>query len=982
MANVHLHLSSFNAGELSPLLGNRFAVEKVGSGCRRLRNFLLHVHGPAFKRPGMEYMGDAMDGGQKSRLYGFNFSTTTSAVLEFHPDGLQVWSNGLLVDLKADVALPYSESECAELQIAQVNDTLYIAHASHPPRQLVRYADDDWRLTEIPWDYPALGDENVRRDEISSSTKTELLSVITQEWPEITSTAGDYTLDAESADLTSAIKTMALEKYQVIDGAARWTRIGFRSWTTSAPSTISHTFGTGAILRVTYSGPVDDPGARLVLNRAAVPGPGYIEEISLPIDVAQPVSLQPVTVAAGEYQVKVTSAATILGNPTCYLQKNDGSRWVNVKKLTLTAGQTTIYRGAKLTASTSMRINWGGRAMPTGEAVIEQMAFAVSDDITIALSATTGTGITLTASEPIFTEGQIGGYYQVAHRRDSATVSIVSAVTTILAAESDVLRVAGKWEVFSYGSWDTTLYLEKKVGGAWETVRSWTSKKDRNVVASGTEDSEVEMRLSVDAGTSAAATGAAVPRFVLEASDARVYGLVKITDVGTLDADGKSDEATADVIIAAHATTATPLWTEGAWNTENGFPRSVATNGQRLWFGGTSSEPQRIWGSVIGDYRNFRRSSLDDASVSFTPSAQQSNPIQWMLGSGKDLVVGTAGGEFTVGSTGPIVTPADVLIQPRSAYGSQYLPALMLGDVLVFAQRGGVKLRQVAPRTENVVWSASDLTVLAEHVTKEGIRQFAVMSFPYSILWAVSNDGKLLGMTFEQEQNVFGWHVHETDGEVESVAVIYGSVSDEVWLSVKRNGVRYIERLDPNVFARKFDEADTLIYLDSAVRVESETAFSTVSGLDRLEGERVSVLGDGAELLPAQVVGGSITLEKEVNVAIVGLPFTSELQPMRQEVPMRDGTSQGRMWKVSRIALLLHDSCGGEVADGLTSRFEKLNFRRVSTSLDSAPALYSGEIETAIEGAARSAVDAVIRHSQPFPFNVGAMILKGDIYGE
>jgi hypothetical protein len=94
-----------------------------------------------------------------------------------------------------------------------------------------------------------------------------------------------------------------------------------------------------------------------------------------------------------------------------------------------------------------------------------------------------------------------------------------------------------------------------------------------------------------------------------------------------------------------------------------------------------------------------------------------------------------------------------------------------------------------------VAWSASDLTVLAEHVTQKGVSQFAVSTNPFSILWAISDDGKLLGMTYEVEQNVFGWHVHETDGLIESVAVVRGTNADEVWLAVNRGGVRQIERL-------------------------------------------------------------------------------------------------------------------------------------------------------------------------------------------
>jgi hypothetical protein len=84
-------------------------------------------------------------------------------------------------------------------------------------------------------------------------------------------------------------------------------------------------------------------------------------------------------------------------------------------------------------------------------------------------------------------------------------------------------------------------------------------------------------------------------------------------------------------------------------------------------------------------------------------------------------------------------------MQRRSGYGSQYQTGILLGEVVVFVQRGGRKLRQVAPRADGVVWSAADLTVLAEHVTKSGVIQTAAMNFPYSILWAVTADGRLLG---------------------------------------------------------------------------------------------------------------------------------------------------------------------------------------------------------------------------------------------
>lgn len=44
---------SFNSGELSPMLWQRTDVDKVNSGCRLCKNFLVHPHGGVFRRPGI-----------------------------------------------------------------------------------------------------------------------------------------------------------------------------------------------------------------------------------------------------------------------------------------------------------------------------------------------------------------------------------------------------------------------------------------------------------------------------------------------------------------------------------------------------------------------------------------------------------------------------------------------------------------------------------------------------------------------------------------------------------------------------------------------------------------------------------------------------------------------------------------------------------------------------------------------------------------
>lgn len=52
MLSKPLVKKSFNAGEVSPTLWRRTDVERVNVGCRTLKNFFVHPHGAAVRRPG------------------------------------------------------------------------------------------------------------------------------------------------------------------------------------------------------------------------------------------------------------------------------------------------------------------------------------------------------------------------------------------------------------------------------------------------------------------------------------------------------------------------------------------------------------------------------------------------------------------------------------------------------------------------------------------------------------------------------------------------------------------------------------------------------------------------------------------------------------------------------------------------------------------------------------------------------------------
>jgi hypothetical protein len=133
---------------------------------------------------------------------------------------------------------------------------------------------------------------------------------------------------------------------------------------------------------------------------------------------------------------------------------------------------------------------------------------------------------------------------------------------------------------------------------------------------------------------------------------------------------------------------------------------------------------------------------------------------------------------------------------------SQVVPAIVNDSVVYLQARGSVMrdLRYEASASGGLAsYKGRDLTVFAGHLfTNKSITRMDYAQIPDSIIWAVSSDGTLLGLTYLTDHEVWGWHHHDTDGTYEDVCVVPEGKIDATYVVVKRtiNGVtkRYIER--------------------------------------------------------------------------------------------------------------------------------------------------------------------------------------------
>jgi hypothetical protein len=463
-----------------------------------------------------------------------------------------------------------------------------------------------------------------------------------------------------------------------------------------------------------------------------------------------------------------------------------------------------------------------------------------------------------------------------------------------------------------------------------------------------------------------------VGRFVfLHGGYAKITGFTNTTNV------------TIEILTTLSASTATENWRLGAFSDTTGHPSTVTFFEQRLVFAGTTEQPQTVFFSKSGDYENMDANIggtiADSDAIIYTIASNQVNAIRFMTAT-RTLIIGTAGGEFSVsgGGSDVAITPTNILIKKQSNHGAANLDALAVGNVTLFMQRARRKMRELAYNFDVDGYIAPDMTILAEHITEGGISQMAYQQEPNQIIWLVRGDGELVGFTYQREQQVTAWHRHIFGGAFgsgkavcESVAVIPTDDTEyEVYVIIKRtiNGAtkRYIEVL--NTFDFTNTDNTTFNFLDSQLDYNG-SATTTISGLSHLEGQTVSILADGATHADKVVSSGSITLDRSSTKVKVGLSYTSLLQTMRIDAGARDGTSQSKTKRIYEITIRLFESVGVEVGPDLNN-LERIPFRSSANAMNQGITPFTGDKEVEFRGNYETDGFVFVRQTQPLPLTI------------
>jgi len=377
-------------------------------------------------------------------------------------------------------------------------------------------------------------------------------------------------------------------------------------------------------------------------------------------------------------------------------------------------------------------------------------------------------------------------------------------------------------------------------------------------------------------------------------------------------------------------------------------------------------------------------------AVGLSLNADKVNAVRWMLEDEKGLLIGTSGAEWRLGAdnVNSSFSATNARAGRVETSGSASVRALKVSKSAVFVQASGRRLYDLKYTFSIDGFKSDEITGLSSHITVGGITALELQSQPYQFVWAIRADGKLLSLTYTSgEQNITaGWAKHTLGGYsdagktvaaiVESIAVIPSpdGTREDLWMVVNRyiNGgtKRYIEYMTP-WFTDSVTQVNAF-FVDCGLTY-SGAPVSSVSGLTHLEGQTVSVLGDGMAQANKVVSAGAITLDQAASVVSVGLPYVSQARTLRLEAGAADGTSIGKTRRVNRVGFLLHRSLGMSQGPSYTN-LSPVIFRTTGDLLGVATPLYTGIVSETFEGDYDNEGYICVQQDQPLPSMILAIM--------
>ena len=916
MPRTTASLTSFVSGEFSAKLDGRTDFEKYASGCKTLQNMLVHPQGAAARRVGTQFIAEVKTSSAKTRLIPFEFSTTQTYVLEFGNTYIRMYKDkGQITE--GDVTI--SAITKANPAVVTANGHGYVDGQNIIITSVVGMTEVNGKTFKVAEKTTNTFElQNVDGTDINSSAFTTYSSG--GDANRIYEIVSPY-LTAELFELKFAQSADVMYITHPNHEVMKLSRTGHTSWTltevvfTAGPFLPTNTTAT----TITPQQAAAASGKTLTLSATTGVngGVGW-----LATDVGRIVKFN-----SGEAIITARTNATVaVATITTAFTNDNAIAAFNLGAFSDTTGhpscvsffeQRLVFAGTKDEPQTLYFSKSGDyENMTTGTNADDAMVYTIASNQV--------NKIRYLKSVRTLLIGTTGGEFSVS--ADGTDAAVTPTNVTIKRQSS-----FGAANVDAQPAGNAVLFLQR------------AKRKIRELAYNFDADGYVAPDLTILNET---VTNSGINEMAYQQAPDSILWCVR--EDGILSGltyqrtdnvvawhrhiiGGKSD-TTKNIIQQQISFTANTTTVNGTNNTITLASHGLATNDPIYYY--AAAHP--IGGISSGRLYFVIRTDANTIKLALTAALS---------------AAGTA-----IDLTGPSTASTQFIYQ-----------GVNISSNVIFSAAHGLKTRDII-FYDNIGTTIGGLSEnISYFVSRVDDNQFKLYT-----------DSKLSNVvlltsahTSEQTDNIL------QDAKVESVATISGDLNeDELWIISQRwvNGAvrRFVECFSEF----DFDETapEDFKFLDSHLSY-SGVAVSSLSGLDHLEGETVSILADGATHATKVVTSGAIALNRASTKVTVGLPYASVLQTMRIEAGAGqfEGTAQAKIKRISKVTLRLFETVGAKVGPSLDN-LETVPFRTTSGAMDLPVSTFlAGDKEVEFADDYNTDGFIFVKQDQPLPLTILAL---------
>lgn len=246
--------SSFNAGEIDPLIHERVELKYYNGGLRRAENIEITPQGGFRLRDGFRDAGALAD--DAARLFAFTSSKGEAYELAFRPGQFSVWDEG---GFQTDIDAPkVTQFILPEMNAAQRFDTMFLFHGTMRSQRISHTGPFDWPVDDLPfenipnWDYGSQADGSPYSNAVPAAWDIEFTG--------LTSGSTVFTLTVTNQE------TLALTYNSTMATLMAAVEAAIEDLPNVAPG-ITVTNPSGTVLRITFDGAGNEGDAWAVTGR-------------------------------------------------------------------------------------------------------------------------------------------------------------------------------------------------------------------------------------------------------------------------------------------------------------------------------------------------------------------------------------------------------------------------------------------------------------------------------------------------------------------------------------------------------------------------------------------------------------------------------------------------------------------------------------------------------------------------------------------